>query len=127
MKDDILKAIIGWGVPILGTWLLAKIPAVRDWLASHSFARTALFALLFAVLCSLTAVELYDRYVVQPQFAEIKKTLFEASDAVVPAVDNRCPPGSYAVGIRTVSVSGGAHGFLESATLNCMQLRFKPK
>lgn len=84
-------------------------------------------SLLLAILCSVSAVVAYERYVVAPQFAELQRVLFDGSDTIADAPSNTCPAGSYAVGIRTVSVSGGAHGFLESATIRCMELKFKKK
>lgn len=61
--------------------------------------------------------------------AYIKQTndvLYGGSE--VPIENGTCPPGTYASGVRSHSVSGGAHGYLESAWAVCKSLRFeRPK
>jgi hypothetical protein len=127
MLEDIGKAVIGWGVTILGAWLLTKIPGVKKWLSDHPLVKSVALILLIGLLASVTAVAVYDRYIVAPQFALLQRTLFGGSNAVIAAPGNRCPPGSYAVALSTVSVSGGNRGYLESATITCMELKFAPK
>jgi hypothetical protein len=55
----------------------------------------------------------------QTQLFEIQKSLYSTSDAVVPAPGNKCPAGTYAVNLGQISVPGGAHGFLESVSIQC--------
>jgi hypothetical protein len=59
------------------------------------------------------------------KFSQIEKALYGASDAAVAASGNKCPDGTYAVGVSQVSVGGGAHGFLESVSIQCKALRFE--
>jgi len=62
---------------------------------------------------------------INAKFLQIEKVLYEGSDlSLPPAPGNRCPPNAYAIGVASVSVSGGAHGYLESVTVTCKQLRF---
>ncbi|MDI1343274.1 MAG: hypothetical protein PSV22_04120 [Pseudolabrys sp.] len=127
MFEDVGKAIIVWGVPLLGAWVLAKIPSSRKWLGDRPVLISIAAGLILALLSSATAIWLYDRFVITAQFAQIDNTLFKGADVVIDGPNNRCPPGYYAVGVRTVSVSGGNRGYLESATITCMELHFKRK
>jgi len=62
------------------------------------------------------------------KFSQIETVLYGAGGAIVPAPGNKCPDGTYAAALTQVSVSGGAHGYLESASIQCMALRFqRPK
>jgi hypothetical protein len=65
---------------------------------------------------------------INAKFEEIQRVLYDGGEALVSAPGNVCPPGTYAVKVGSVSVSGGAHGFLESVNVACRQLRFnRPK
>ena len=61
---------------------------------------------------------------INAKLLQIEKALYEGSDASVPAPGNRCPPNTYVAAISSVSVSGGAHGYLESVSVTCKALRF---
>jgi hypothetical protein len=61
------------------------------------------------------------------RFLQIDAVLYNGNDALV-APSASCPPGTYVASINQVSVSGGAHGFLESVNYRCKALRFeRPK
>ena len=61
---------------------------------------------------------------INAKFLQMEKVLYEGGDLSVPAPGNRCPPNTYAIAVGSVSVSGGAHGFLKSVSVTCKALRF---
>lgn len=65
---------------------------------------------------------------INAKIAGIEGAIFAGDDKPVPPVGGVCPPGFFAIGVGSVSVSGGAHGYLESVNFTCRSMHFaKPK
>jgi type II secretory pathway pseudopilin PulG len=62
------------------------------------------------------------------RIGKIESTIYDGQIGTVAAPGGACPPGTYAIVLSTTSVSGGRAGFLESANIQCKELRFeRPK
>jgi hypothetical protein len=65
---------------------------------------------------------------INSKLTEIQGVIYGGDDHAVPPIGGICPPGSFAVNVGGVSVSGGAHGYLESLNFYCRVMHFaKPK
>ncbi len=131
LTHDIIAAIIGWAIPLLGAWAIAKVPNTRAWLETHREFTRVVANCILSVLISATAIFVYDRFFLaasnaetQAQLIRISNTLFNANANLVEPVGGRCPIGTSVATIGSVSVSGGAHGFLESVNFKCRPLQF---
>jgi hypothetical protein len=132
LTHDIIAAIIGWAIPLLGAWAIAKIPTTRTWLETHREFTRVVANCILSVLISATAIFAYDRFFLaasnaetQAQLIRISNTLFAANPNLVEPVSGRCPVGTSIATIGTSVVSGGPHGLVESVNFKCGALQFQ--
>jgi hypothetical protein len=136
LVHDILLIVLGWAIPLFLAWLLAKVPAIRDWIVTHQFATGIALSCLISTLISTTAVIAYDRYFLSPKLDALHASLKSEINAQfdkLPHIDNvgtpfrntathtgagsnptvppgRCQPGQMVVGLQPET--GGATDFV---------------
>jgi hypothetical protein len=68
MAHEILVIVLGWAIPLILAWVVARIPRVRAWFARNQVAEAVALSGLLSILISATCLLIYDRYFATPDF-----------------------------------------------------------
>ena len=114
MYIEIRNAIIGWVVPLVGGFVLTRVPAIRDWMKARPVTSSMIVSCFISILLSTFVVFAYDRYVLFSDANVLPSRMEFGGDA-----DAFCPEGSVVTGVRSGGEGGLGHGAIYALKVAC--------